>query len=148
MRQDDLHELVHKEPLAAWPHVVSLIEAGQESDEQTLLVSDEQTLLVEDLVYSNALPALIDQIEEQAGRSKRFRFALLNAAASLGGRGGPEMDRIWKLIDAAEAELATVIEFDDESELQSSRALRETMKAAPHNKMLIIRRRARQSGGG
>jgi hypothetical protein len=139
MRQDELHKLVHRDPLAAWPHVVESIEAGREGD--------KHYLLVEDLVYSNALPALIDQIEAQAGRSERFRLALLNAAASLGGRGGAEMDRIWRLIDAAEAELATVIEFDDESELQSLRALWETTKAAPHNKMVIFRRRDRHKRG-
>ncbi len=128
-----MHELVHRDPIAAWPHVIALIEAdGAKADELDLLA---------DLVYSHKLPELIDRIEEQARRSKPFRYALLDCGDELGGRGGPEMDRIFKLLREAEAELATVVEYEDERELRSLRSLGRTVRAMVGGKMLIFKRK-------
>ncbi len=103
MKPDQVHELVHRDPVTAWPHVIALIERdGPKAHELGLLA---------DLVYSHELPELIDRIEEEARRSKPFRYALLDCGDVLGGRGGPEMDRIFKLMQDAEDELATVVEF-------------------------------------
>lgn len=133
MDAEQLHRLVHRDPLAAWPHVVALIETGHHAD--------EQLRLLEDLVYSDQLAELIDGIEEQARRSKHFRLALLTCGDALGGRGGPEMDRIFKVIADAEAELATVIELDREREIRSPHAANASLRAALHGKILIYRRR-------
>ena len=94
-------------------------------------------------MYSEELPELIDRIEEQARRSKRFRFALLSCGDELGGRGGPEMERIFKLMQDAEAELATVVEFEDERELRSLHSLGRTLRAMVGRKILIYKRKPR-----
>lgn len=75
---------------------------------------------------------------EHAARSQRFREALLWCGDALGGKGDPEMDRIFKLIADAEAELATVVEFDDEADL---RRLRGVLPMVRGGKMIIYRRR-------
>lgn len=108
MTPDELHELVHRDPVAAWPHVADLIDAGPDH---------AHLLLLEDVIYSEQLPQLIEAIELRAAQSRRFREALLWCGDALGGKGGPEMERIFRIIEDAERELATVIEFDDESEL-------------------------------
>ncbi len=57
MKPDQVHELVHRDPVTAWPHVIALIERdGPKAHELGLLA---------DLVYSEELPELIDRIEEQ-----------------------------------------------------------------------------------
>lgn len=76
--------------------VVALIEADGHWE--------SQATLLEDLVYSEQLPRLIDSIEELAQQSERFRRALVSSRDALGGRGGPEVERIFKLIDDAEWE--------------------------------------------
>jgi hypothetical protein len=126
------HDLVHRDALEAWPHVVALIESGRDD----LMAG----MLLEDVVYSDQLPALIDAIEMQAKRSVRFRRCLLTSGPALGGKGGPEMDRIFKLIDEAEAELATVVEFDEESELRS---VWNTIRPLLTRKIVIFKRRQR-----
>jgi len=135
VKPDQVHELVHRDPITAWPHVIALVEAdGAKAHELGLLA---------DLVYSEELPELIDRIEEQARRSKRFRFALLSCGDELGGRGGPEMERIFKLVQDAEAELATVVNYEDERELRSVRSLGRTLRAMIGRKILIYKRKPR-----
>lgn len=140
MDREQLHQLVHRDPIAAWPDIVTLIDAGQSG-----LDSRE---LLEDLIYSDRLPDLIDQIEEQARRSKRFRLALLDSGPALGGRGGPEIERIFKLIDEAEAELATVVEFEYETEIRSPHALVHRARAILSGKQLIFKRRRHPNDRG
>lgn len=131
----ELHDLVHRDAAAAWPHVVELIETGAQTN-------DVLTLL-EDVVYSDQLPELIDEIEAQARKSQKLRLALLTCGPALGGRGGPEMDRISKLIQSAEDELATVYWFNDESELRSLSSFRKSLPATLQGKHVIFKRRSK-----
>jgi len=133
MKPEAVHDLAHRDPIAAWPHVVDLIETDWRRAQELDLLTD--------LVYSEELPALIALIEQQAKRSKEFRRALLDSGPTFGGRGGPEMDRIFKLVGDAEEELATVVYFDDERELRSVRVFLRTLSASVRGKALICRRR-------
>lgn len=103
----ELHDLVHRDPVAAWPEVVRVIERGR---------YDLDYPLLEDVIYSDHLPELIDQIETAARKSKRFRRHPMDIGPGLGGKGGPGMERIFSLVGCAEAEFAVVVEFDHESD--------------------------------
>lgn len=134
VRLGELHDLVHRDPVSAWPHVVRAIEHGR---------YDGTYPLLEDVIYSDQLPELIDKIEEAARRSSSFRRHLMDIGPGLGGKGGPEMERIFILVRNAEAEFAVVVEFDDESELKSLRRWPSTIPAAIRGKTVIFKRRGR-----
>jgi len=53
------------------------------------------------------------------------------------------MERIFKLMQDAEAELATVVEFADERELRSVRSLGRTLRVMVGRKILIYKRKPR-----
>ncbi len=53
------------------------------------------------------------------------------------------MERIFKLVQDAEAELATVVKYEDERELRSLRSLGRTLRAMLGGKMLIYKRKPR-----
>lgn len=134
VRLGELHDLVLRDPVSAWPHVARVIEHGRH---------DGRYPLLEDAIYSDQLPELIDEIEEAARRSSSFRRHLMDIGPFLGGKGGPEMERIFILVRNAEAEFAVVVEFDDESELKSLRRWASTIPAAIRGKTVIFKRRGR-----
>ncbi len=101
---EQLHRLAHDDPRAAWLEIVALIERGAPWDQQSDLLGD--------VVFSDALPELIEDVEHAFHRSSRFQRALLTAHAGLGGKAGPEMDRIDSLVQLAERRHAVIVEFE------------------------------------
>ncbi|MCC6618001.1 MAG: hypothetical protein IT341_03055 [Chloroflexi bacterium] len=105
LEYEELHELVHRDAKLAWPHVLALIERNRGS-------ADHQVQLIGDIVFSDALPDLIDDIERAFAESERFQRVIMWTSPEFGGRGGPEVDRLWKLVDEAERRHAYVREVD------------------------------------
>ena len=97
-----LHIKVHVDPVGAWDEVCEVLET---SDDPIWALT-----LLEDVIYSHALPLLIDDIERRAHESRRFRAWLVSAGDALGGKGGPEMERIFKLQRQFESEFTQAIE--------------------------------------
>jgi hypothetical protein len=100
-----LHEMVHRNAKEAWPQVLAFIERGGGSEL-------EGSHFIGDIAFSDALPGLIDDIERAFARSARLQKAILWSSAELGGIAGPEIDRLWKLVEEAERRHAVVREFD------------------------------------
>lgn len=105
MEYEELHQLVHRDAKQAWPHALAFIERDGGS-------AEDRGQLISDIVYSAALPELMDNVERAFANSERFQQAILWSSPEFGGRGGPEMDRLWKLVDEAERRNAHVYEVD------------------------------------
>ncbi len=105
MDYEQIHQLAHNDPRAAWPHIVALIDRRAPWDVTT-------SELLSDIAFSDALPELVDDWEAALHRSPRFQKALLWAQYDLGGKGGPEMDRIHRLVELAEQRHAVIIDVE------------------------------------
>lgn len=137
MEYEALHELVHHDAKQAWPHVLAFIERNGGS-------ADQQSQLIGDVVFSEALPDLINDIEQAFAGSERFQKVIMWSSPEFGGRGGAEVERLWRLVDEAERRHAYVREVD--SLEKAPRFSFGAWWAAMTGKAIIYRVRSRPKG--
>jgi hypothetical protein len=87
--------------LEAFPAVAAVIEREVERGKWY-----EPDTLMEDLFFSNELDQILPLIEAKARESRPFRRQLVYTMHSFGGKGGPAIDRLFKLADEFRAEFA------------------------------------------